>query len=141
MKKIGILGSGAVAQTLAAGFSKYGYSVKLGSRNPGKLTAWKDKTGTMADIGTLSDAAAFGDILVLAIKGDGAVDAMKMGGLDNFSGKTVIDTTNPIANEPPVNGVLRFFTPQNQSLMEQLQALAPAAKFVKAFNSVGHVYM
>jgi predicted dinucleotide-binding enzyme len=53
----------------------------------------------------------------------------------------VIDATNPIGGGPPVNGVLSYFTPQNESLMERLQKAYPAAHFVKAFNSVGHGQM
>jgi len=62
-------------------------------------------------------------------------------GAGTLSGKTVIDTTNPIADAPPVNGVLRFFTSLDESLMERLMRLAPDAKFVKAFSSVGAALM
>ena len=48
---------------------------------------------------------------------------MKLAGIANLKGKTVIDTTNPIADATPVNGVLQYFTSQNESLMERLQAL------------------
>jgi predicted dinucleotide-binding enzyme len=56
-------------------------------------------------------------------------------------GQTVIDATNPIADEPPQNGVLRFFTSLNDSLMERLQRAAPDAHFVKAFSCIGNAYM
>ena len=141
MKKIGILGSGIVGQTLAGGFIKYGYPVTIGSGNASKLDAWKSTAGKGAATGTFEEAARFGEILVLAVKGDAAEDVMKKAGLENFSGKTVIDTTNPIAPQPPVNGVLRYFTEANHSLMEKLQALAPKARMVKAFNSVGNAFM
>ena len=62
-------------------------------------------------------------------------------GSSALQGKTVIDACNPIGGGPPVNGVLSFFTPQNQSLMEQLQKAYPSAHFVKAFNSVGNGQM
>jgi hypothetical protein len=54
-----------------------------------------------------------------------------------LSGKTVIDATNPIADTPPQNGVLKYFTSLDESLMERLQKIAPDAHFVKAFNSIG----
>ncbi|MEO7311651.1 MAG: hypothetical protein ABIX01_14705 [Chitinophagaceae bacterium] len=54
----------------------------------------------------------------------------------------MIDTTNPIdETTPPINGVLSFFTPQNSSFMQQIQAHLPEAKLVKAFNSVGNAGM
>ncbi|MGA9118689.1 MAG: DNA-binding protein, partial [Bacteroidota bacterium] len=67
--------------------------------------------------------------------------ALKATGLENLKGKTVIDTTNPIADRPPVNGVIAFFTTLEDSLMERLQKLAPDAHFVKAFSCVGNAFM
>jgi predicted dinucleotide-binding enzyme len=66
---------------------------------------------------------------------------MKAAGLANLKGKTVIDTTNPIADAPPVNGVLRFFTSLDDSLMERLQKFAPAVNFVKSFSCIGNAFM
>jgi 8-hydroxy-5-deazaflavin:NADPH oxidoreductase len=56
-------------------------------------------------------------------------------------GKVVIDTTNPIADQPPEQGVLRFFTTLDESLLERSQRAFPALRFVKAFNSVGAALM
>jgi len=134
--KIGIIGSGVVATTLGEGFLKHGHEVTLGSRSPEKLAAWSTQNQA-AKIGTFEDAAAFGDVIVLAVKGLVASNAIKLAGAENFAGKTVIDATNPIADAPPVNGVLSFFTDLSGSLMEKLQAEFPDANFVKAFNSVG----
>ena len=75
--------------------------------------------------------------LVLAVKGTGALDAIELAGPQNLEGKLVIDTTDPITDDPPEDGVLRVFTGPNESLMERLQTAHPKAKFVKAFNSVG----
>ena len=66
-----------------------------------------------------------------------AGEALKQVGKENLAGKVVIDANNPIADAPPVNGVLKFYTQMNESLMENLQKDFSAAKFVKAFNSVG----
>ncbi len=134
--KIGILGSGDVAQTLAAGFLKHGHPVMAGSRTPAKLAGWTMQNQGLST-GTFAAAAAFGELIVLAVKGKAAASALGLAGADNLKGKTVIDATNPIEDAPPVNGVLRFFTAPNESLMEQLQREFPAAHFVKAFNSVG----
>lgn len=133
---IGILGSGSVARVLASGFLQHGHGVKVGSRTPGKLEDWleQNKTGS---IGNFAEAAAFGEAVVLAVKGTVAQEALRLAGSNNLDGKTVLDATNPIADAPPVDGVLPFFTGPSESLMEKLQAEFPGAKFVKAFNSVG----
>src|SRR5579863_3930668 len=113
--KIGILGSGTVAQTLAGGFLKHGYEVTIGSRTPEKLADWASKNPG-ASTGTFAAAAAFGELIVLAVKGNVAADALHLAGAENLAGKTVIDACNPIADAPPVNGVLTFFTSINASL-------------------------
>ena len=82
-------------------------------------------------------AAKFAEVIVLAVKGAVAADALRLAGAANLAGKTVIDATNPITDAPPVNGVLTFFTGPGDSLMERLQHEFAAAHFVKAFNSVG----
>ncbi len=134
--KIGVLGSGDVAKTLASGFLKHGHKVMLGSRTPAKLADWK-RANTGGETGTFSEAGTFGALVVLAVKGTVATEALQAAGVANLAGKAVIDACNPIADAPPVNGVLRFFTNLNESLMEKLQMEFPAAYFVKAFNSVG----
>ena len=134
--KVGIIGSGVVAQTLGAGFLKHGHEVALGTRDPAKLKHWAAKHKGAA-VKSMSEAAAFGEVAVLAVAGQAALEALKQAGADALAGKTVIDACNPIGGGPPVNGVLSYFTPQNESLMERLQKAYPNAHFVKAFNSVG----
>ena len=141
MKRVAVLGSGTVGQVLADGFLKHGYEVMRGSREPGKLSEWKAKAGGQALSGTFAEAAAFGELVVLAVKGDAAESALNLAGAGALHGKVVIDTTNPIAAAPPVNGVLRFFTNLDESLMERLQRLVPGARFVKAFSCVGNALM
>ncbi len=138
--KVGILGSGAVAKSLAAGFIKHGHSVMLGTRTASKLAEWAGQNPA-AKIGPVADAAAFGEIVVLAVKGTAASDALRSAGAAHLAAKVIIDATNPIAPEPPVNGVLKFFTTLDDSLMERLQREFPAGRFVKAFSSVGSACM
>ena len=138
--KIGVVGSGVVAQTLGAGFLKHGHEVMLGTREAAKLKDWAAKN-PRARVGDFAAAAAFGEIVVLAVGGAVALDALKLAGAANIAAKTVIDATNPIGGGPPVHGVLTFFTSLNDSLMERLQKAFPAAHFVKAFNSVGAAQM
>lgn len=135
--KIGVIGSGTVGQVLADGFLKHGHEVMRGSRDPGKMEEWRSRAGSRAATGTFSDAARYGEVVVLAVKGTAAESAVDLCG-DGLAGKTVIDATNPIADAPPENGVLRFFTTLDESLMERLQRRAPEGHFVKAFSSVGN---
>ena len=140
-KKIGIIGSGVVAKTLGNGFLDAGHEVMLGSRDITKLSDWKEKGGENAFAGTVREAAEFGEILVLAVSGRSATEVIESAGPQYFNGKTVIDPTNPISENPPLNGVLSFFTSTDESLMEILQNRYPEANFVKAFNSVGSAFM
>lgn len=134
--KVGVLGSGEVAKVLAAGFKKHGHQVKIGSRTPAKLADWVAQNPGI-ESGTFAEAAQSGELIILAVKGSVAAEALELAGEKNLSGKTVMDACNPIADAPPENGVLRFFTDINQSLMEKLQQQFKNAKFVKAYNSVG----
>ncbi len=141
MKRIGILGSGVVGKTLAAGYTKKGYEVKIGTRDPQKLSEWAQGDGQGVSTGSFSEVAEFGELIILAVKGTAAESVLEAISPALIEGKTIMDATNPISNETPENGVLRFFTDQNGSLMEDLQRAFPKANFVKAFNSVGSHFM
>lgn len=140
--KVGVLGSGTVGQSLSAGFLKHGHQVMMGTRNPQntKVRSWASGMNGLS-VGTFDEAAKYGELLVLAVKGYAVDEAIKLAGPDNFAGKTLIDTNNPIANAPPVDGVLSFSTGPNESLAEKIQTHLPGAKVVKAFNSVGSAMM
>jgi 8-hydroxy-5-deazaflavin:NADPH oxidoreductase len=139
MTKVGILGSGDVGKTLAKGFLKHGYQVAIGSDHPEKLEEFK-RENPKIETATFEQAAQSGDTIVLCVKGivaEKIVEKVKR----HLSGKTIIDSTNPIADAPPQNGVLNYFTSLEESLMERLQKIAPDAQFVKAFNSIGSAFM
>lgn len=136
--KVGVLGSGEVAQVLAKGFKSKGCNVRIGSREPSKLAAYARENGIAA--GTFAEVAAHAELAVLSVHGQ-AAPALVASLASALSGKIVIDTTNPIAEGGPEGGILRFFTGPNESLMERLQAAAPGARFVKAWNSVGSANM
>jgi hypothetical protein len=126
-----------VGEVLANGFLKHGYEVMRGSRDPSKLEAWQKTAGANAHVGDFAATAKFGELVVLGVKGTAAETVIEQAGAENLRGKTVLDATNPIADAPPVNGVLAYFTGPNESLMERLQKKAADAHFVKAFSSVG----
>ena len=140
--KIGIIGSGIVGRVLGNAFLQEGHQVMLGTRNTLKDEVVNFlKENPAATAGSFEETAIFGDVIVLATAGNVTESAIAMAGINNFSYKTVIDTTNPIADKPPLHGVLSFFTDLNSSLMEKIQLQIPAANVVKAFNSVGNALM
>lgn len=141
--KVGVIGSGDVAKVLAEGFIKHGYEVRIGSRTPDKLNEWIAKVGHAGSVsvGSFEEAAQFGDIIVLAVKGSVAESALNLCGSKNLKDKIIIDPTNPISDAAPINGVLSYFTSSNDSLMERLQRHEPTARFVKAFSCVGGPHM
>jgi predicted dinucleotide-binding enzyme len=140
--KIGIIGSATVGQVLARAFKNEGHQVTIGTRNPAKqeLNDFKNQNQSI-QVATFEETAADAELIVLATAGTVVEEAIRMAGLHNFRNKVVIDATNPLDQQPPVNGVLKFFTDLNSSLMERIQQLVPDAKLVKAFNSVGSAAM
>lgn len=139
--KVGILGSGDVAQALGRGFAKHGHDVMIGSREPKseKLVKWKKAAGDKAATGSSAEAAKFGEIVVLATMGVGTLAAIENAGPKNFEGKTVLDVTNPLdfsKGMPP-----GLFVGTTDSLSEQVQKALPKAKVVKCFNTISNVQM
>ena len=140
--KVGIIGSGIVGRVLASGFLNEGHEIMLGTRNISKeeVLKWKnDNPGGL--LGSFQETAQVGEIIVLAVSGLVVEDAITLAGKEHFFEKIVIDATNPIAAVPPDNGVLKFFTTLEDSLMERIQKILPDARVVKAFNSVGNAFM
>lgn len=140
MKKVGIIGSGNVGQALARGFAANGYATTLSSRSEEKRKKLEQELKEVK-IDIPLNTAKNNELIVFAVKGSEAKKALEEIGPEALSGKTVIDTTNPIADTAPVNAVLVYFSDINKSLMEELQATAPGANFVKAFSCVGSPFM
>ena len=140
MTKIGILGSGMVGQSLAMGFLKLNYEIKIGTRETGKLKDWLKQAGKNASAGSFEDAAKFGGIIILCTKWEGAENAINLAGKKNFSGKILIDVTNPLLFEKE-NEAPKFALGYPESAGLKIQQLLPEAKVVKAFNIVTANYM
>jgi 8-hydroxy-5-deazaflavin:NADPH oxidoreductase len=134
-RKVGIVGSGDVAQHLGTGFAAHGFDVMLGTRDPKKLDAWKKSVRGSAAVGSPGEAAAHGEIVVLALHGAATEGALDQIGPGPFRGKLVLDATNPL-------DLSRGFPPSllfglTDSLGERVQRKLPDAKVVKCFNTVG----
>jgi predicted dinucleotide-binding enzyme len=139
--KVGILGSGDVGRILGKGFASRGHDVKLGSRNAKskEVQAWLKETKGKASTGSPAEAAAHGEVIVLAVLGAAVEQAIDLAGPKNFDGKVVIDTTNPLdfsKGMPP-----GLFVGTTDSLGERIQRKLPKARVVKCFNIVGNVNM
>lgn len=148
--RVGILGTGGVAQNLGAGFLAKGHDVVLGTRNPEATLAKSqpDRNGTpplsawleahpKAKVASMADAAKQGELIVFAIHGANVAEAVKQAGPDNLAGKLVLDTSNPL--EFGANGAHKPKTIPD-SCLQVAQRAAPKAKFVKAWNCTpGHL--
>jgi hypothetical protein len=141
MKKVGIIGSGNVGRALAQGFIDLGYETTIASRSKTTREKLNIEFDGRVNTDSLENTAKSNELLVFAVKGTQALEAIQTLGIENLSGKTIIDTTNPIAEAAPENGVLLYTTNINKSLMEELQTKAPNANFVKAFSCVGSAHM
>jgi len=138
--KVGVLGRGAVGRRLATAFRDRGDSVMIGSRNPDEpeLAEWLAGEGSGLEAGTLAQTAEFGELVVLAVLGNAAEEAIAQAGAEHFTGKVVIDTMNPLdfSQGPPRLSITGY-----DSLGERVQRVLPQAHVVKAFNIIGNPYM
>ncbi len=144
---IGILGTGGVGQTLAAKLAAVGHTVMIGTRDVAATMAKTDPDGygnppfsawsaahPAIQVGTLAQAAAFGEVILNALSGYGTIPGLEAAGEANLGSKIIIDISNPLdfSNGMPPT----LFVSNTHSLAEQIQARFPAAKVVKTLNTV-----
>jgi len=138
--KIGIIGTGDVGQALGRGLVSLGHEVKLGSREARneKALAWVSKNGAKASAGTFAEAAAWGELVMLATSWSGTENALLLAGPNNLAGKVVVDVTNPLVFTP--NAPPSLALGHTDSGGEQVQRWLPESRVVKCFNIVGHAH-
>ncbi|HSB32409.1 MAG TPA: NAD(P)-binding domain-containing protein [Candidatus Sulfobium mesophilum] len=131
--KIGIVGSGHIGGTLGILFAKAGYQVFYSSRHPDTLKDLIETTGPKARAGTVAEAIAFGDVIVLSIplKAIPMLDAETKNAL---KGKIVIDTSNPYPQRDGVIAEEARREPGGTGIV--VARLLPGARIVRAFNTV-----
>ncbi|GAC1418512.1 MAG: NAD(P)-binding domain-containing protein [Flavisolibacter sp.] len=141
--RIGVLGTGSVGEAIASELIKKGHSVQMGSRSVDneKSTAWVEKMANeKASKGNFSQTAQYGELIFLCLSGSYTLDVIETIDPENFSGKIIIDTTNPLdfsKGMPP--DILKEFS--SVSLGESVQRKLPAALVVKTLNTVNYKLM
>jgi predicted dinucleotide-binding enzyme len=135
--KIGVLGTGSVGQTLAGKLVALGHDVRMGAREAGseKSKKWAESAGPRASSGDFRDAAAFGEIVVHASRGEAAHGTLTAAGPENLAGKVLWDLANPLDFSKGMPPTL-FTGAAQDSLAERIQKAFPDAKVVKALNMV-----
>jgi predicted dinucleotide-binding enzyme len=130
--KIGIIGAGNVGAALGARWSSTGHEVMFGVRdlNGERVQSAIAAADGKPTAGSVAEAAAFGDLVVLATPFDGTEDAI--GAAGDLSGKIVMDASNPLKADTP--GLQIGFS---ESAGERVAAAASGARVVKAFNTTG----
>src|SRR5207302_9303064 len=128
--KIAIIGAGNVGSTLGKAWAKKGHDIFFGVRHPNddKTRQLVQSIGTKAQAGTVAEAAAFGQVVVLATPWQGTEAAVRAAG--DLRGKTGIDCTNPL--KPDVSALEIGFT---TSGAEQVAQWARGTKVFTAFNT------
>jgi hypothetical protein len=142
-----VLGTGMVGRTIAARLAELGHTVTIGTRDPEATLARTepDAMGTPPfatwaaenpgiTVGGFADAAAGAELIVNATNGGASLDVLAAAGAENLADKVILDIANPLdfsKGMPPT-----LFVKDTDSLGEQIQRTFPAARVVKALNTL-----
>jgi 8-hydroxy-5-deazaflavin:NADPH oxidoreductase len=131
--RMGVLGSGMVAQAISARLAELGYEVMIGTRDAEKLKGWQSSNQRVM-IGSFAETAAHGETVFNATNGAASLQALSMAGAENLSGKILVDVSNPLDFSNGFPPSLTIFG--TDSLAEQIQRAFPLTKVVKTLNTV-----
>jgi len=147
--KLAILGTGTVGLTLASRLTGLGHDVMLGTRNADETSVrnTKDNYGgpsfmewhalnIQVKLGTFSQAASFGELIINATQGANTINALNIAGEGNLMNKVLIDVTNPLDFSKGMPPTLLPELCNTNSLGEEIQRLFPKTKVVKALNTM-----
>ena len=147
--KIGIIGTGSVGQTFAPRLVSLGHQVMIGTRNVSEKLSSQAKDGygnppfaewhksnQQVKLGTFSEAAAFGEIIINVTKGENSIDALNLAEAKNLNGKVLIDISNPLDSKKGYPPPLIPELSNTFSLGENIQQTFPGAKVVKTLNTM-----
>jgi predicted dinucleotide-binding enzyme len=134
--RIAVLGTGVAGRTLAGKLVALGHSVTIGSRSATNEAAirWAAEAGPQAKAATFADAAADGEVVINATPGAVSLEVLAAAGTRNLKGKVLLDVANPLdhsAGFPPTLSIAN-----TDSLAETIQRAFPAARVVKALNTM-----
>ncbi|RAY15730.1 NADP oxidoreductase [Actinomadura craniellae] len=129
--RIGILGTGALAEGLGTGWARAGHELVIGGRSPDRARRLADRLGPAARAATPREAAAGRDAVLLAVTWNGVEDMLRSAGATDglLAGTPLIDPTNAVEH-----GVGELLTAPGESMARRIAALAPGAHVVKAFH-------
>ncbi|MEM7800553.1 MAG: NAD(P)-binding domain-containing protein [Chloroflexota bacterium] len=135
---ISVLGTGMVGQALASKLVALGHQVMLGSRSAQneKGLDWQKRNGESASLGTFSDAARLGDIVIFAVKGDKVLEVAQQAGPEALANKVVVDVTNPLDFSQGMPPILIPAFSNTTSMAEELQKQLPRSRVVKTLNTM-----
>ncbi|KAA2253813.1 NADP oxidoreductase [Solihabitans fulvus] len=126
--RIGIIGTGGMAEALGTGWAQAGHEVLISGRSRQNADALAERIGRGAASGGLPDAAGFGDATLVAVRAEGVLDTLRAAGAaeGTLTGRALVDCTNAIAH-PGMT-----LAPEGMAL--RIAEVATGAHVVKAFN-------
>jgi len=134
--KIGVIGSGRIGSTIGGLWVKAGHEVMFSDRDAEQVKRAMEGLGPRARAGSVAEAAAFGDAVLIAVP-YGALPAVQKEIGAQLKGKVVIDPNNPV---PSRDGELGAQA-REKGAGVSTAALLPGARVVRAFNSWGYGLM